>query len=69
MTKSLIDLDQVMSYQKKSANFTHDLNFIASSVSAYYLKKATNEVMSDEELALLKNKIKELIIELESILN
>ncbi len=69
MTKSLLELDHVMTYQKKSSNFTHDLNFIASSVSAYYLKKATNEDMSNEEIVLLKTKINNLIVELESILN
>lgn len=67
--KNLVTLDRVLDCDKKAISVHRDLSFINSAVASYYLKLCVGEKLSDEELALLRIKVNNLIAELEVILS
>lgn len=66
---NLVDLDRVTEGQKKSDNFTSDINFVYSGIRALILKSVVGEKLSDEDMVLLRTKTNNLIADIESILS
>lgn len=66
---NLIVLDRVTESQKRSSNFTSDINFVYSGLNDLILRSAVGEKLSDEEMSLLRTKVNNLIADMESILS